>query len=95
MTTGEVSNGGQEENKKLIQRSQLRHSSELSCGTQSQYITALTTVWTETLWAFPERYAADKSWIGNSSNGGQQEEKRARTSTIKVSFYTLYVRVSV
>jgi len=40
-----------------------------------QSTTAITTMWTESLWAFPESYAADDSWIGRSSDGGHGETK--------------------
>ena len=46
-------------------------------------------MWTETLWAFPESYTADDSWIMRSSNGGQRGDKRAHNSTTKVTFCTI------
>jgi len=58
-----------------------------------QYTTAITKKWTESSWAFPESYTADESWIVRSSDGGQQEDKRAHNSTIKVSFCTTIIRL--
>ena len=55
--------------------------------------TAITTMQTESSWAFPESYTADDSWIVRSSDGEQREDKRAHNSTIKVSFCTIIVRL--
>jgi len=41
--------------------------------------TAITTMWTESSWAFPESYTADGSWIVRSSNGDQRMTKALRT----------------
>ena len=61
-----------------------------------QCTTAITTMWTESSWAFPERYTADDSWIVRSSDGGQLGDKRALTPTPRwVSAQLLYVSVSV
>jgi len=53
----------------------------------------ITTMWTESLWAFPESYTADDSWIVRSSDGRQWGDKRAHNSTTKVSFCTIIVRL--
>ena len=58
-----------------------------------QYTTAITTMWTQSSWAFPESYTADESWIVRSSDGGQRGDKRAHNSTIKVSFCTIIIRL--
>jgi len=58
-----------------------------------QYTTVITTKWTESLWAFPERYTADESGIVRSSDGGQRGDKRAHNSTIKGSFFTIIIRL--
>ena len=58
-----------------------------------QYTTAITTMWTESSWAFPESYTANESWIVRSSDGGQRGDKRAHNSTIKVSFCTIIIRL--
>ena len=34
--------------------------------------TAITTMWTESSWAFPESCTADDNWIVRSSSGGQK-----------------------
>jgi len=59
-----------------------------------QCTTVITTMWTESSWTFPERYTADDSWIVHSSDGGQQEDKRAHNFTIKVSFCTVIIRLN-
>ena len=56
-------------------------------------ISARHMMWTESLWAFPESYNANDSWIVHSSNGGPQGDKRAHNSTIKVSFCTIIIRL--
>ena len=58
-----------------------------------QYTTAITIKWTESLWAFPESYTANESWIVRSSDGGQRGDKRAHNSTIKVSFSKIIIRL--
>ena len=58
-----------------------------------QYTTAITTMWTESSWAFPESYTADESWIVRSSDGGQRGDKRAHNSITKVSFCTIIIRL--
>jgi len=40
-----------------------------------QCTTAITKVWTEFSWAFPESYTGDDSWIVRSSDGGNGETK--------------------
>jgi len=40
-----------------------------------QCMMAITTMWTESSWAFPESYTADDKWILRSSDGGQWEDK--------------------
>ena len=55
----QASHGGQKEDNTLLQRSEHRHQGELM------------TMWTESLWAFPESYAANNSRNGCLSNGGQ------------------------
>ena len=40
-----------------------------------QCSTAITKMWTESSWAFPEGYTADDSWIVRSSNGNQRKTK--------------------
>ena len=44
-----------------------------------QCTTAITTMWTESLWAFSESYTANDSWIVHSSNGDQRKTKALRT----------------
>ena len=58
-----------------------------------QYTTAITTMWTESSWAFPESYTADESWIVRSSDDGQRGDKRAHNSTTVVSFCTIIIRL--
>ena len=58
-----------------------------------QYTTAITTMWTASLWVFPESYTADESWIVRSSDGGQRGDKRAHNSTIEMSFCTIIIRL--
>ena len=58
-----------------------------------QYTTAITTMWTESSWAFSESYTADESWIVRLSDGGQRGDKRAHNSTTKVSFCTIIIRL--
>ena len=50
-----------------------------------QCTTAITTIRTESLWAFPESYTAER-W-------GTRGDKRAHNSTTKVSFCTIIVRL--
>ena len=60
-----------------------------------QCTTAITTMWTESSWAFPESYTADDSWIMHSSNGDQRKTKALRTPQLhEASFCTLYVWVN-
>ena len=42
---------------------------------RQKIITALTTQ-SETSWAFPESYTANKGQIGHSTDGGRRENKR-------------------
>ena len=59
-----------------------------------QYMTAITTMWTESSWAFPESYTADESWIVRSSDGGNGETKGLITTQPRwVSAQLLYVCV--
>ena len=58
-----------------------------------QYTTAITTMWTESSWVFPESYTADDRWIVRSSDGGQRGDKRVHNSTIKVIFCTIIIRL--
>jgi len=58
-----------------------------------QCMTAITTMWTESSWVFPESYTAHDSWIVRSSDGGQRGDKRAHNSTTKVSFCTIIIRL--
>jgi len=58
-------------------------------------MTAITTMWTESLWAFPGSYTANDSWIVHSSDGRQRGDKRAHNSTTKVSFCTISMSVSL
>ena len=53
-----------------------------------QCMTAITTMWTESSWAFPESYTADNVWIMCSSNGDQWEDKVHRTPLITWSFHS-------
>jgi len=48
-----------------------------------QCTTVITTMWTESLWAFPESYTADDSWIMRSSNGDQRMTKTLRTPPLR------------
>ena len=60
-----------------------------------QCTTAITTMWTESSWAFPESYTADDSWIVCSSNGDQWKTKAHRTPQPRwVSAQLLYVLVN-
>jgi len=85
------SRGGQNEDRTLSQRSQRCHNGEFRHVSIST--TVITTMWTESSWAFPESYSADESWIVRSSDGGQQWDKRAHNSTSKVSFCTITIRL--
>jgi len=38
-----------------------------------QCMTAITTMWTESSWAFPESYTANDSWIEHSRTTGRQK----------------------
>ena len=58
-------------------------------------MTAITTVWTEFSWAFPESYIADESWIVHSSDDGQRADKRAHNSTTEVFPHNYYTFVSL
>ena len=58
-----------------------------------QYTTAITTMWTESSWTFPESYTADESWNVRSSDGGQRGDKRAHNSTTEVSFCPIIIRL--
>ena len=60
-----------------------------------QCMTAITTMWTESSWAFCESYTANESWIVRSSDGGPQGDKGAHNSTTKVSFCTIIMFVSL
>jgi len=54
--------------------------------------TAITTMWTESLWAFPESYTADDSWIVRSINGNLRKTKVLITPQLRwVSAQFLYV----
>ena len=60
-----------------------------------QCTTAITTMWTESSWAFPESYTADDSWIVRSSNGDLRKTKALRTPQPRwVSAQLLYVLVN-
>jgi len=55
----------------------------VSSTRKHQYTTAISTMWTESSWAFPESYTADVmiSWIAvRSSDGGHGETKGLITS---------------
>jgi len=54
----------------------------VSSAHKHQCMTAITTMWTESSWAFPESYTADDIWIMCSSNGDQWEDKVHRTPLI-------------
>jgi len=57
--------------------------------------TAVTTMWTEFSWAFPESYAVDDSWIVRSSDGRHGETKGLITPPPRwVSAQLLYVFVT-
>jgi len=58
-----------------------------------QYTTAITTMWTESSWAFPESYTVNDSWIVRSSDGGQRGDKRAHNYNTKVSFCKIIIRL--
>jgi len=88
-STSSYSNVAQSEDKTL-QCSQVATS--VSSTHKHQCMTAITTNWTESSWAFPESYAANDSWIMRSSNDGQWVDKRAHNSTTKVSFCTIVTR---
>jgi len=60
-----------------------------------QCTTAITMMWTESSWAFPESYTADDSWIVRSSNGDQRKTKALRTPQPRwLSAQLLYVSVN-
>ena len=60
-----------------------------------QHTTAITTMWTESSWAFPESYTADDSSIVRSSDGGHGETKGLITPPPRwVSAQLLYVCVT-
>jgi len=60
-----------------------------------QYMRAITTMWTESSWAFRESYTANESWIVRSSNGGHGETKGRITPPSRlVSAQLLYVCVT-
>jgi len=60
-----------------------------------QYVAAISTMWTESLRAFPESYTADDSWIVRSSDGGHGETKVLITPPPRrVSAQLLYVFVT-
>jgi len=54
-----------------------------------QYTTAITPMWTESSWAFPESYTAGSCTRALADNG----DKRAHNSTTKVSFCTIIIRL--
>jgi len=87
----QASHGSQNEDKILLQHSQHCHKGDLA--SKHQCTTAITTMCTESSWAFPESYTADDSWIMCSSNGGQRVDKRAHNSTTKISFCTIIVHL--
>ena len=58
-----------------------------------QYTTAITTMWTESSWAFPKSYTANESWIVRLSDGRQRGDKRAHNSITKVSFCTIIIHL--
>ena len=64
----------------------------VSFGTyKHQCKTSITSMWTESSWAFPESYTTDDSWIMRSRDGGQRGDKRAHNSTINVSFCAIII----
>ena len=72
-----LSHGRQNDDKALLQCLQPCHKDKvLAC--KHQCTKAITTLWTEFLWAFPESYTANDSWIVRSSNGGQWRDKMAQ-----------------
>jgi len=83
----QVSRGGSNEDKTLLQCSQLCYKGEF----QHVSISAQHMLWSESSWAFPESYNANDSWIMRLSDGGLQEDKRAHNSTIKVNFCTIII----
>jgi len=57
--------------------------------------TVITTMWTESLWGFPESCTADDSWIVRSSDGRHGETKGLITSPPRwISAQLLYVCVT-
>ena len=48
-----------------------------------QCTTAITTMWAESSWAFPESYTGNDSWIVRSSDGGNGETKGLITPSPK------------
>ena len=52
-------------------------------------------MWTETLWAFPESYTADDSWIVRSSDGGNGETKGLITPQPREFLHNYYTFVSL
>ena len=64
-------------------------------ASKHQYLTAITMMWTESSWAFPESYTADDSWIVRSSDGGNGKTKELITPQPRwVSAQLLYVLVN-
>ena len=55
--------------------------------------TVISTMWTESSWAFPKSYTGDDSWIMRSRDGGQRGNKSAHNSTTNVSFCTIIIRL--
>ena len=60
-----------------------------------QYTTAITKMWAESSWAFPESYTADESWIVGSSMADNGETKGLITPPWRwVSAQLLYICVT-
>ena len=87
------SHGSQDEDKTLLQHLQRYHKGV--SARKHRCTTAITTMWTESSWAFPESYTADDSWIVRSSDGGHGETKGLISPPPKwVSAQLLYVWVN-
>ena len=80
------SHGSQNEDKTLLQCSQRCHKGEF----RHVSTTVITTVWTESSWAFPGSYTAWSCARAMAENG---ETKWAHNSITKVSFCTIIIRL--
>ena len=82
----ELSNGGQREDNNYC------NTRNFAPGWISAHkcpcMMAITTMWSESLCAFPKSCTSNESRSEHLNNGGWQEDKRTRYSTTKMSFST-------